>query len=191
MPQRTTGAASNRASGATYTARSDLPFTVIDRAEADALFAEVQTCTSPEGGYTVSFPASWHTNEGGEAPECSWFAPAPFASAGQTMLIAFVLPKDIPIQLGVFRGGVGSVGMPQLVEDEVVIGGLTGYRTETFLSAEPQWVLYAYGTWLEAHYLGLKFSASASSTATGDYVLHKAVLDRMMTTIEFAPEPPA
>ena len=46
-------------------------------AEADALFADTQTCLH-DTGVTVTFPASWHTNEAyKELLACEWFAPEP------------------------------------------------------------------------------------------------------------------
>jgi hypothetical protein len=51
--------------------------------DADALFAQTQTCTNPEAGVIVTFPASWYSNEAGDDPfgspvtECAWFSPEP------------------------------------------------------------------------------------------------------------------
>ncbi len=54
---------------ATFEARAD--------AEADALFADTQTCLH-DSGVTVTFPASWHTNEAyKDLFACEWFAPEP------------------------------------------------------------------------------------------------------------------
>lgn len=47
-------------------------------AEIDALFDEVQTCTNDDLGVTVTYPASWYTNEPLEDfVACSLFGPVP------------------------------------------------------------------------------------------------------------------
>jgi len=173
----------------TYLEWEDAAFTVIVSAEADALFEDVKTCTSEEGGYTVEFPSNWHTNEGGQAPACSWFGPEPFAHAPAT-LVAVRRPLNVPIQLGVWGGALGQVlEQPRLVSDQVVIGGFEGFRSEVQIQARPPWWSYTYNAWLDLAFDGLKFMASTTSAADGDYVLHKAVLDRMMATLEFASRP--
>ena len=99
-------------SDVSYLEWEDAAFAVIVSAEADALFDDVKTCTSEEGGYTVEFPSSWHTNEGGQAPRCSWFGPEPFAHAPAT-LVAVRRPLNVPIQLGVLIGGRWRLRAPQ------------------------------------------------------------------------------
>jgi len=178
-------------SDVTYVDWKDTAFAVIESAEADALFEQVTTCTSEEGGYTVAYPSSWHTNEGGQAPGCSWFGPIPFAQAPAT-LVAVVRPLNVPIQLSVLGGGLAQVGGgPQPVGDQVVIGGLEGLRMEFQVQAQPPWWSYAYSAWLAPAFEGLNFRAETTSAADGDYMLHKAVLDRMMATLEFASRPAA
>lgn len=58
-------------------------FEPIADAAADELFAETQTCTNTVTGVTVTFPASWHTNElyvdppDYDLPACTFFGPEP------------------------------------------------------------------------------------------------------------------
>jgi hypothetical protein len=178
----------------TYVEWKDTGFTVIKSATADELFHSVATCTSHEGGYTVEYPVSWHTNEGGEAPGCSWFGPEPFARAPAT-LVAVSSPLDVPVQLSVARGGLPQVDGPRPpLEAQVVIGGMDGYRTEAEIGVEPPWWRYAYSALLGPTFDGLRFIAETTSAWEDewrDYVLNKAVLDRMMATLEFTTgEPP-
>lgn len=160
-------------------------FTVIDSAAADELFGATATCTNDTWGYTVSYPATWHTNEGGQAPSCSWFGPAPFASDPLTLAV-LSRPEHVPIGLLVFRGGIGHIPeWPMLLSEEVVIGGIEGGRTEVLIPGQPPEFTYGYSAWLEPNFDGLKLTGGTSSTARGDYVLNKAVLDRIMALIEF------
>lgn len=175
-------------SDVTYVGWKDTGFAVIKSATADALFEAVATCTSDGGGYTVEYPASWHTNEDGEAPGCSWFGPEPFAHAPAT-LVRLSRPLDVPIGLLVVRTGLGRIPeWPRLLAEDVVIGGVDGQRTEDLVPGEPPEFIYGYSAWLDPEPLGLKFTAGTESAPGGDdlraYVLNKAVLDRMMATLE-------
>jgi hypothetical protein len=159
-------------------------FAVIANDEADALFAEVDTCHQP-GGYTVEFPESWYTNTAiADVPACSWFSPTFFEVQDPAQV-----PKEIVIALGTFEGGVGSV-FPPISSESVVIGGRKGYRIEDGytgatgqLPTDP--FVYRYGAWLDDDYLGLKFMASTSSERGADYLLNEALLDRMVASIKF------
>lgn len=179
-------------SDVTYVEWRDTGFTVIESAEADALFEGVAACTSEEGGYSVEYPSNWSTNEGGEAPGCSWFAPDP-VSRGPTRLAALVRP-DVPIRLSVVQTGLGQIPEhPRILTVKLVLAGRDAVRTEDQVPIEPPWWSYGYSIWLDDDPLGLKFIAGTSSLANGDYVLNKAVLDRMMATLEFTagdPSPP-
>lgn len=178
-------------SDVTYIEWKDTGFTVIKSATADALFESVATCTSEEGGYTVEYPVSWHTNEGGQAPGCSWFAPEPFAQA-PARLVALVRPVEVPIGLSVYRTALGHIPeWPRLLTEQVVIGGVDGGRSEVLVPGPAPQFIYGYEVWLEPAFNGLKFLAGTTSEADGDYVLNKAVLDRMMASLEFTAGAPA
>jgi len=58
-------------------------------------------------------------------------------------------------------------------------------RHEDHVPIEPPWWSYGYSAWLDDDPFGWKFTAWTSSLASGDYVLNKAVLDRMMASLEF------
>lgn len=183
-------------SDVTYVEWRDTGFTVIESATADALFESVATCTSEEGGYTVEYPVSWHTNEGGQAPPCSWFGPEPFAQAPAT-LVRITRPLGVPIGLTVARTRLGQIPeWRQLLADDVVVGGVDAQRAEDVAPGTPDELIYEYTASLDADPLGLKLIAGTTSSAAQDlrgYVLNKAVLDRMMATLEFTvgdPPPP-
>jgi len=174
---------------ATYVEWRGASLTVMESPEADELFAEVATCTSEEGGYIVSYPTAWYTNEGGEAPGCSWFGPQRITPQGSMTLVA-VRPVLAPIEISVMRTGLGQIlEWPRLLHEEVTVAGFEASRIEDLIPADPAWRSYGYQAWLDEDPAGLKLMAGTSSQAEGDYHLNRAVLDRMMTTLQFVDEP--
>jgi hypothetical protein len=173
-----------------YVDRSGLPFSVIDSAEADALFASTNTCTEAVGGYTIAFPSTWFTNEPTpDVPACSWFAPAPFDVEGPTA------PPEVVITISAFEGGIGFVHQPDYsVQDQVTIGGWSASRTEEIGGFGADGPLprsryqYGYIVFASVDPLGLKVGAGTSNDRPGDYALHKAVLDRIMASMTLEQE---
>jgi hypothetical protein len=173
----------------TYVERDGSPFTVIADPEADALFVNPDTCTNPVGGYTVEYPDSWYTNtEFGNVPACSWFSPTSYEVTSSDEV-----PDEVVITVTVFPGPLGSFTSPDLaLNEEVPIGGFTGVRQEQV------GVAYESGAY-EAlppsyHYFvvmgdprgdGPRMLATTDSTGVDDYELNKAVLDRIMASLQF------
>jgi hypothetical protein len=165
-----------------YVAKEGLPFTVIDSAEADALFEVTQRCTSA-AGYEITYPASWYTNHAvytnpaiEETPACSWFGPRPFEGAN----------------LGIHPGAAVSVGISEAFDDpwgghpaeEVTIAGLTGRRIDFPGSRDHH--SYFYDAWAPEDVQlpgGEHIHSGTRSDRIGDYTLNRAVLDRMMASL--------
>lgn len=176
-----------------YREVDDIPITVLFSEAADGLMAERATCTNA-GGFTISYPATWYTNEKiGNVAACSWFGPEP---------IEAVDPADIPAQVAivvhVFEGGVGQIPeYPRTDGGEVLLDGVFFGRFEDTIPSQPPEFAYQYSAWLDADYLGEKLTGTTLSSAAGDYVVNRAVLDRMMATLQlesrttFAPAPDA
>jgi hypothetical protein len=168
----------------TYAAVADMAFPVIESSDADALFVEPDSCSNPDGGYTVSYPDDWYTNTAiGDTPACSWFSPTFFdADASGTV------PDEIVIEIHVREAGLGQIPeWPRVLQETVIIGGYEGSRME---DAIPQGdggfdYVYHYAAWLDEDSMGLKITAWTRSEGQSDYLLHKAILDRIMGTLEF------
>jgi hypothetical protein len=173
----------------TYVAREGSPFSMIDSAEADALFDDPDTCTNPVGGFTIAYPDSWYTNtEFGTVPACSWFSPTSYE-----VTTSDEVPDEVVITITVFPGPLGSFTQPDLsLQEEVPISGFVGYRREqvgvTYESGGHEALPPSY------HYFvvrgqpsqdGPRILASSESEGVLDYSLNKAVLDRMMASLEF------
>jgi hypothetical protein len=173
----------------TYRDDPGSPFTVIDNAEADALFSRIDTCTNPDGQFTVNFPADWYTNPTiGDLPACSWFAPRPFAISDIS-----VVPDEIAIVVHTFEGGFGYVYAPKTtIRDDITIGGHEGYRFEQvgvsyegggFEALPPSYTYNAsFGSPISE---GPSMQAVTESEGASDYILNKAVLDRIMASLVF------
>jgi len=172
-----------------YVPREGLPFSVIESAKADALFIDADTCTNPVGGFTVAYPDSWYTNtDFGSVPACSWFSPTPYE-----VTTSDEVPDEVVITITVIPGPLGSFTQPELsLHEEVPIGGFAGYRREevgvTYEGGGHEALPPSY------HYFVVRgdprgdaprILASSESEGALDYSLNKAVLDRIMASLDF------
>ncbi len=173
-----------------YEVQDDLPITVLANEEADALFAEVDTCVSA-AGYTVEFPASWYTNSAvGDTPACSWFGPEPFEVAIRPVATKPPPPDGVWITLQVFDGGAGYTSLtPVYFSEDVTIDGYTGHRAEfghstlDEIESDPDYRAYWY--LIPLGRVSPTFIAETGMGQADDYPLAKAVLDRMVASATF------
>ena len=169
-----------------------LDFTVIDSEEADALFADPDTCTNDEAGYTVTYPDAWYTNTAvGDTPACSWFSPVIYEVDDSSSV-----PDDIAITIGSFIGDIGFVHQPvYTVQDQVEVAGSPTSRTEELGGFGADGFLprsrftYQYMVRADEHSPNLKVFGTTSNEMSGDYDLNKAVLDRIMASMQFDDRP--
>jgi hypothetical protein len=151
-------------------------FTVLPHAGADALFLDRDTCTNDRDNYEVTFPDDWWTNTAfgnGRYPACIWFSPTFYEV---TDLDA--VPDEIAITITWMAGDSGSFEDP-IRREFVTVGGQAAVRVEY-----PGRYVYQVqlGPTPEE---GPNLLVETSSEMGGDYELNKAVMDRMMATIEF------
>lgn len=168
-----------------YVAIEGLPFTVLESSEADELFARPDSCDNASGGYTVSFPDDWYTNTAtGSTPACSWFTPQFFEvdASGEA-------PEGIWITIDIFDGTYGYTSMTEVYfYEEIAVDGRMGRRVEynPDLDTEPDYRGYHYVVPLAAG--GPTLVAETNTAWADDYELAKAILDRVMGSLEFAGE---
>lgn len=167
-----------------FEAQPGLPITVLESAEADALFAETATCTNTLDGYSVTYPSSWHTNDAvGPVPACSFFSPIPFTGTADGNL-----PTGVPISIGVFEGAVGYIWV-DLYGEAVAIDGFEGGRSETGKTKEADvptdTFQYGYLLLLDENVNGegRKLQATTDSEWANGYEVNRAVLDRIMASL--------
>lgn len=163
-----------------------LPITVLESSEADALFAETASCTNTLDGYSVTYPSSWHTNHAvGPVPACSFFSPIPFTATADGNL-----PGGVPISMGVFEGAIGFIWV-DLYSEEIAIDGFGGRRSETGKTKEADVPTdtFQYGYLLvldeNVNGEGRKLRATTDSEWANGYALNRAVLDRIMASLQF------
>lgn len=149
-------------------------FTVAPNPAADALFLDRDECENVEGGYRVQFPEAWYTNtEIGSFAPCVWFSPEFYEVDDEDEV-----PDEIAITIERIDGEFGSDGDPNQRE-EVTVGGAAAVRI-TFDDA------YFYVVQLGATpEEGPNLVARTTTEMGGDHELNKAVLDRIMATMEF------
>lgn len=161
-----------------------LGFTVMPNPDADALFLDRDQCENSEDGYRLQFPEAWYTNtEIGDVPPCSWFSPT-FYEADESGDV----PSEIAITIDVVPGAFGFTGNA-ISSERVTVGATqdaTRTETEHEATADGEVTAYVYVVQLGPDPNGgPNLIASTNSDMGGDYELNKAVLDRIMATIEF------
>jgi hypothetical protein len=148
-------------------------FIPAENAEADALFLARDECQNLRDGYQLVYPDEWYTNtEFRDVAACSWFSPTFYETddAGD-------VPDEIAITIEWFEGVYAWLDSPNR-HDEGTVGGQTAVRVE--FADE-----YFYRIDLGPPGEGPNLVARTTRDMGGDYELNKAVLDRLMFTIEF------
>jgi hypothetical protein len=154
-------------------------FTFESNAAADALFAERFSCENLDDGYRVEFPAEWNTNAelGGVSP-CSWFAPTEYETGDPGQL-----PDEVAIEIFVIEGEREYL-LEIIDQDSGFIGATqpaTRFRVAGNDAEQYEYVVQLGPTPED----GPNLVARTSSLMGGDYDLNRAILDRMMATMEF------
>ena len=153
---------------------ADGSFTPAQNAEADALFVERDDCQNLRDGYQLVYPDSWYTNtEFRDIAPCSWFSPT-FYEVDDSP----ALPDEIAISIEWVPDQVSWADDPVRTETGLV-GGQAAVRVE--FADEYFYVIQLGPTPEEGPNLIVRTAAHMG----GDFEVNKAVLDRMMLTIEF------
>jgi len=154
-------------------------FTIASSTEADALYEDTFSCQNLDDGYEVEFPAEWNANaEIGDVPPCSWFAATEYETGAPGEL-----PDEVAIEILV-------------IEDDRVHDGDESERAEGMIGAtQPAYrvvvtdgdeTAYVYVVQLGPTLAeGPNLVARTTSEMGGDFDLNRAVLDRMIATMEF------
>ena len=162
-------------------------FTVHANAEADTLFLDRDTCSNERDNYEVTFPDAWYTNtEIGRNPACVWFSPTDYEVPDPT-----IVPDEIAITIEWMQGDFGSFEQ-MLWNEEIFVGAQQAVRAE-WAGAQgeggqmpPEWRMYVYQVQLgPTPEEGPNIVVLTTNERAGDYELNKALMDRMMATIEF------
>lgn len=179
-PEPTTAATDEPEPTTSHTGGEPGGFAFESNAEADALMLDRFGCQNLDEGYEIDFPAEWNANaEIGGVPPCSWFAPTEYSAGSGTEV-----PDEVAIEIFVVDGertfgdaetsdrAEGFIGVTQSAyRTTVTDGDETSYEYVVQLGATPE--------------EGPNLVARTSSEMGGDFDLNRAVLDRMMSTMEF------
>jgi hypothetical protein len=155
-------------------------------AEADPIqepFALLQRCTNTKHGFSVSYPAGWHTNDGKVLAPCSLFDPSPIVVPEQSEL-----PFEIAIVIGIDetpfnRDPKSSQWERVLSVEPLTLRGSEALRLEVEATGEG---LAERGMRTLRYTVGLgggRTLTAATHSANPSYEEHKKVLARMMETI--------
>jgi hypothetical protein len=154
-------------------------FTVLPNPEADSLFLDRDECENAEDGYRLEFPEEWYTNtEIGDVPACSWFSPT-FYEADDSGAV----PPEIAITIEILDGDRGY--HDDFISNEEVVVGATQVAHRIEVESDGT-TMYEYVVQLgPTPEEGPNLLARTDTDMGGDYDLNRAVLDRIMATIEF------
>jgi hypothetical protein len=161
-------------------------FEIAANPEADALFLDRDRCENRRDGYQLQFPDEWYTNtEYRDFPPCVWFSPTFYETEGDAV------PPEIAITVEWVPGDVGFVN-EELSREEGEVGLQPAVRIEEAGAGTdgsefpPEWRAYSYVIQLgRTPEEGPNLVVSTTNEMGGDYELNKAVLDRILATIEF------
>jgi hypothetical protein len=155
-------------------------FSIAANPDADALFAQRNSCENLDDGYAVDFPAEWNANaEIGGVPPCSWFASTEYETGAPE-----TVPDEVAIVI-VRIEGERTYGSAEVTDREEGFVGVTQPAYRATITSDDE-VVYEYVIQLgPTPEEGPNLVASTSSERGGDFELNKAVLDRMLSTMEF------
>ena len=153
---------------------SDGSFEPAANAEADALFLARDECQNLRDGYQLIYPDEWYTNtEFRDVAACSWFSPTTYEVDDFP-----ALPEEIAISIEWAADRVSWADNPIRVLTGTV-GGQNAVRVEF---EDEYFYVVQLGPSPEE---GPNLIARTAAHMGGDFELNKAVLDRLMLTIEF------
>ena len=158
-------------------------FTVTPNPEADELFSEPGSCRNPQDGYVVAYPDPWYTNtEIRDVPACSWFSPTFFEVDDFA-----TRPDEIAIDIVWVGEDVGHT-TEELSRARGIVGGQYAVRHELVGTPDDQTSGRTYRYVIQLGRTpeeGPNLVARTDTSMGGDYELNRAILDRIIASIEF------
>jgi len=149
-------------------------FQVAPHPDADSLFLDRDECEDVDAGFRVQFPEAWWTNTPTDGTDgCTWYAPASFEVDDPE-----AVPDGVVIEITVVPDDAYSGEDSPDREDGIIGETQAAVRVE---NGEE----YVYLVQLGPPGEGPTLVARTSVEMGGDYELNKAVLDRIMATMEF------
>jgi hypothetical protein len=151
-------------------------------ATAAALFTDPDECANPVDGYRLTFPDAWYTNTAtGDTPACSWFTPEFFE-----VVVPGVAPDEIWIAIHVIDSQVGYTGVTEIyLHEQLEVDNRAASRVEYNANprTDPDFRGYQYVIPLGEN--GPTLVVGTHTDVADDYLLAKAVLDRIMASFVF------
>ena len=144
-----------------------------------------QRCTNTQGGFSVSYPAGWSTNDASVLPVCSAFDPAPF-----TVPAASEMPFEIAVVIGAqdvpFDPAVTSNQFEKVLSlERLQIAGRDAIRVEVEATGEG---LADRGMRSLRYVLDLgngRSLVAATNDSGASYAQETEILSRMVETLSF------
>ena len=141
-----------------------------------------ERCTNEEDGYSVAFPASWHTNEGETVAPCSFFHPDAFEvpERTETLGVAILISRE-PVAFAAVAAEQPT--RRDVTREELTVSARPAVRLEYVATAEG---LLPEGTPVYEVLVDVDGSTLIASTQgldDLDFDANKEVLDRMVESL--------
>jgi hypothetical protein len=141
-----------------------------------------ERCTNDEDGYSVAFPASWHTNTGEVVAACSFFHPDEFEvpERSETLGVAILISRE-PVAFAAVAAEQPT--RRDVTREELTVAGRPAVRLEYVATSEG---LLPEGTPVYEVLVDLDGSTLIASTQgldDLDFDANKAVLDQMVESL--------
>lgn len=151
--------------------------------------ALAQECTNPADGYTIGYPAGWHTKgEDGQTEPCGWFHPEPFELPQEQEVTDKAVSAYVdPIPFEDSRDPDDLATASVLVDEQRTVDGRRAVRTETVANGQG---MYPEGTRHYSYRIDVgegetMLVSTHSHVPEIDYEDAKAVVDRMVDSLRF------
>ena len=146
--------------------------------------AQTTRCTNEQDGYSIEYPADWHTNSD-DPPTCEFFDPEPIELPEQPQDVAGLAAISVDREPAAFSRVSGEDPGSRVIErGEVQIAGRPAVRR--LIEATGQALLpegrrsYQYLVKLD----GDTLVATADGREDRDFEAHREILDEMMRSLE-------
>lgn len=155
-----------------------------DTPERGEQTADTRRCTNEQAGYSIAYPADWHTNPGDVAPTCSYFDPQPIELPELPQDVAGLAAISIRPEPVAFSRVTGEDPATRVLQrGELEIAGRPAVRRLTEATGEG---LGPQGRRSYQYLLNLDGETLIATAAGGgrDFDANRELLDEMMRTLE-------
>lgn len=146
--------------------------------------AQTQRCTNEQAGYSVDYPADWHTNPGDVVATCSFFDPEPIQVPERQDAVGLAAISIRRESVAFSRVTGGDPGTRVIERDEIEVAGRPAVRRLTEATGEALLPEGERGYQYLVDLDGETLIASTSDSGDRNFSDNRDRLDEMMRSLE-------